>query len=259
MILLGLSQEGLEAPIVTEDRALGPVGPYLKTSLIVYGTRASLNRGDYITSYLKQTENQFLILCFLVHGTTPNGGVEGWPSRAAHVMGTADPNAPQPSAFLWFEKTQGTLVKEIPVPEWPPMKHLAARMHFLRYGGLLGDWRAWELRVNEKFAQFCVTVENRMEIPPSPTGLSPCAFHVPLDEIGENITIEESYYPANKRYYSSYGSNDETNCFTCSKFLRNWRNMSSSLHHGKRANTVLSWHVSIHHQVVLSQLLSPSF
>ncbi|GFU17674.1 e3 ubiquitin-protein ligase RNF13 [Trichonephila clavipes] len=26
------------------------------------------------------------------HGTTPNGGVEGWASRAAYVMGAAIPN-----------------------------------------------------------------------------------------------------------------------------------------------------------------------
>ncbi|GFV45483.1 hypothetical protein TNCV_5124291 [Trichonephila clavipes] len=28
-------------------------------------------------------------------------------SRTAHVMGTAIPNVLQPSAFVWFEKTQG--------------------------------------------------------------------------------------------------------------------------------------------------------
>ncbi|GFT01103.1 uncharacterized protein TNCV_4054921 [Trichonephila clavipes] len=40
-------------------------------------------------------------------GTTPNGGFDGWASRAAHVMGAAIPNVLQPGAFTWFEKTQG--------------------------------------------------------------------------------------------------------------------------------------------------------
>ncbi|GFW78031.1 uncharacterized protein TNCV_135011 [Trichonephila clavipes] len=48
---------------------------------------------------------------FLVRGTTPNGGVDGLASRAAHVMGVAIPNVLQPGAFVWFEKTQGPLVK----------------------------------------------------------------------------------------------------------------------------------------------------
>ncbi|GFU86754.1 e3 ubiquitin-protein ligase RNF13 [Trichonephila clavipes] len=33
-------------------------------------------------------------------GTTPNGGVDGWPSTAAHVMGAAIPNVLQPGAFI---------------------------------------------------------------------------------------------------------------------------------------------------------------
>ncbi|GFV68621.1 uncharacterized protein TNCV_2274841 [Trichonephila clavipes] len=35
---------------------------------------------------------------FLVLGTTPNGGVDGWASRAARVMGAAIPNVLQPGA-----------------------------------------------------------------------------------------------------------------------------------------------------------------
>ncbi|PRD25274.1 UNVERIFIED_CONTAM: hypothetical protein NCL1_41373 [Trichonephila clavipes] len=63
---------------------------------------------------------------FLVRGTTPNGGVDGWASRAAHVMGTTIPNVLQPGAFVWFEKTQGPIVKVLPVPGWRPMKQLAS-------------------------------------------------------------------------------------------------------------------------------------
>ncbi|GFU90885.1 uncharacterized protein TNCV_4922181 [Trichonephila clavipes] len=60
--------------------------------------------------------------------------------RAAHIMGTANPNVLQPGAFVWFEKTQGPPVKVLPVPGWRPMKPLAVRVHFLRCGGLLNDW-----------------------------------------------------------------------------------------------------------------------
>ncbi|GFV73442.1 uncharacterized protein TNCV_3389581 [Trichonephila clavipes] len=55
-------------------------------------------------------------------------------------MGTAIPNVLQPGAFVRFEKTQGPLMKVLPVPGWRPIKQLAVRMHFLRCGGLLDDW-----------------------------------------------------------------------------------------------------------------------
>ncbi|GFW00064.1 uncharacterized protein TNCV_3568541 [Trichonephila clavipes] len=77
---------------------------------------------------------------FFVRGTTPNGGIDGWASRAAHVMGAKIPNVLQPGAFVRFEKTQGPIVKVLPVPGWRPMKQLAVRVHFLRCGGLLDDW-----------------------------------------------------------------------------------------------------------------------
>ncbi|GFV37753.1 e3 ubiquitin-protein ligase RNF13 [Trichonephila clavipes] len=77
---------------------------------------------------------------FLVRGTTPNGGVDGWASSAAHVTGTAIPNVLQPGAFEWFEKTQGPLVKVLHVPGRRPMEHLAVRVYFLRCGSLLDDW-----------------------------------------------------------------------------------------------------------------------
>ncbi|GFV56486.1 uncharacterized protein TNCV_2276241 [Trichonephila clavipes] len=44
---------------------------------------------------------------FLVRGTTPNGGVDGWASRAAHVTGAAIPNVLQPGAFVWFREDTG--------------------------------------------------------------------------------------------------------------------------------------------------------
>ncbi|GFY05398.1 uncharacterized protein TNCV_960941 [Trichonephila clavipes] len=71
---------------------------------------------------------------------TPNGGVDGWASRAAHVMGAAIPNVLKPGAFVWFKKRQGPLVKVLTVPGWRPMKQLAVHLHFLRCGGLLDDW-----------------------------------------------------------------------------------------------------------------------
>ncbi|GFW76336.1 uncharacterized protein TNCV_1581151 [Trichonephila clavipes] len=48
---------------------------------------------------------------FLMRGTTSNGGIDGWVSREAHLMGAAIPNVLQPGAFVWFEKTQGPPVK----------------------------------------------------------------------------------------------------------------------------------------------------
>ncbi|GFW76520.1 e3 ubiquitin-protein ligase RNF13 [Trichonephila clavipes] len=59
------------------------------------------------------------------------GGFDGWASRAAHIMGATIPNVLSPGAFIWFEKTQGTLVKVLPVPGWRPMKRLAVRVHLL--------------------------------------------------------------------------------------------------------------------------------
>ncbi|GFT95723.1 uncharacterized protein TNCV_310981 [Trichonephila clavipes] len=77
---------------------------------------------------------------FLVRCTTPNGGVDSWVSRAAHIMGTAIPNVLQPDAFVWFEKTHVPLMKVLLVPGWLPTKQLAVRVHFLRCSGLLDDW-----------------------------------------------------------------------------------------------------------------------
>ncbi|GFU25511.1 uncharacterized protein TNCV_3621111 [Trichonephila clavipes] len=79
---------------------------------------------------------------FLVRGTTPNGGVDGWASMAAQQMGAAIPNVLQPGAFVGSEKTHGSLLKVLPVPVWRLMKQLAVSGHFLRYGGLLDDWSA---------------------------------------------------------------------------------------------------------------------
>ncbi|GFW43057.1 uncharacterized protein TNCV_1474521 [Trichonephila clavipes] len=74
-----------------------------------------------------------------VRGTTPNAGIDGWASRAAHVMLAAIANVLQPGTFIWFEKTQMPLVKVLSVPGWRPMKQLAVRVHFLQCGGLLDD------------------------------------------------------------------------------------------------------------------------
>ncbi|GFU17817.1 e3 ubiquitin-protein ligase RNF13 [Trichonephila clavipes] len=61
-------------------------------------------------------------------------------SRAAHVMGAAIPTVLQPGTFVWFVKTQGSLMKVLPLPGWRSMKKLAVRVHFVRCGGLLDDW-----------------------------------------------------------------------------------------------------------------------
>ncbi|GFU75634.1 uncharacterized protein TNCV_2863481 [Trichonephila clavipes] len=54
-------------------------------------------------------------------------------------MGTTIPNVLQSGVFVWFEKTQGPLVKVLPVPGWRPMKQLAERVRFLRCGRFLDD------------------------------------------------------------------------------------------------------------------------
>ncbi|GFW37693.1 e3 ubiquitin-protein ligase RNF13 [Trichonephila clavipes] len=61
-------------------------------------------------------------------------------SRAAHGMGAVIPNVLQPGAFVLLEKTQGPLVKVLPVAGWRPIKQLAVHVHFLQWGGLLDDW-----------------------------------------------------------------------------------------------------------------------
>ncbi|GFU56892.1 e3 ubiquitin-protein ligase RNF13 [Trichonephila clavipes] len=55
-------------------------------------------------------------------------------------MGATIPNVLQRGAFVWFEKTHGSLVKVLTVSEWRPMKQLAVRVHFLRCDALLDDW-----------------------------------------------------------------------------------------------------------------------
>ncbi|GFX66087.1 e3 ubiquitin-protein ligase RNF13 [Trichonephila clavipes] len=72
--------------------------------------------------------------------TSPDGVIDGWASRSAHVMSAAIPNVLQPDAFVWFEKTQGSLMKVLPEPGWWSMKQLAVLVHLLRSGGLLDDW-----------------------------------------------------------------------------------------------------------------------
>ncbi|GFX44168.1 uncharacterized protein TNCV_4119641 [Trichonephila clavipes] len=52
-------------------------------------------------------------------------------SRAAHVMGPEIANVLHPSVFIWFEKTQGPLLKGLPVPGGRSMKQLAANVQFL--------------------------------------------------------------------------------------------------------------------------------
>ncbi|GFT97553.1 uncharacterized protein TNCV_387141 [Trichonephila clavipes] len=78
------------------------------------------------------------ISSFLLRGTTPNGGVDGRASRAAHLMGLAIPNVLQPGFFVWFEKTQRSLVKLLPMPGQRLMKLFSVRVHFLRCGCPLG-------------------------------------------------------------------------------------------------------------------------
>ncbi|GFS81086.1 e3 ubiquitin-protein ligase RNF13 [Trichonephila clavipes] len=88
-----------------------------------------------VDSTLKTTWFHSAAVQFQLQTEALIGGRQG----AAHVMGATIPNVLQPSASIWFEKTQGPLMKVLPVPGWRPMKQLAVRVHFLRCGGLLDD------------------------------------------------------------------------------------------------------------------------
>ncbi|GFX72475.1 e3 ubiquitin-protein ligase RNF13 [Trichonephila clavipes] len=87
------------------------------------------------TTWFHSTEVQFPHARHL-----PNGDVDGWTSRATHVMDAAIPNFLQPGTFVWFEKIQGSLMKVLLVPGWRPLKQLAVCVYFLRCGDLLDYW-----------------------------------------------------------------------------------------------------------------------
>ncbi|GFW79337.1 e3 ubiquitin-protein ligase RNF13 [Trichonephila clavipes] len=112
------------------ERVLKAMEPHTITLAVGAVCRCKANKG------LRRSSRS----SFLVRGTTPNGGIDGWVSRAAHVIGTTIPNVLRPGAFVGFEDTQGLIMKVLPVPGWWPMKQLAVRVHFLRCGGLLDDW-----------------------------------------------------------------------------------------------------------------------
>ncbi|GFW39944.1 hypothetical protein TNCV_5116271 [Trichonephila clavipes] len=55
--------------------------------------------------------------------------------------GRRDPKCPSAKHLrMVFEKTQGPLMKVLPVPGWRSMKQLAVRVYLLRCSGLLDDW-----------------------------------------------------------------------------------------------------------------------
>ncbi|GFV66805.1 histone-lysine N-methyltransferase SETMAR [Trichonephila clavipes] len=72
-------------------------------------------------------------------GSTPNGGVDRWASRAAQTISATIPNVLQPGAFAWFEKTQVTLVKQsVWIPHEITEKDLSHRVrmcssHLIRH------------------------------------------------------------------------------------------------------------------------------
>ncbi|GFX86161.1 hypothetical protein TNCV_2560431 [Trichonephila clavipes] len=55
----------------------------------------------------------------VVRDTTPKGGVVRWASLVSHVMGVAIPDVFQPGSLRWFGKTQGLVVKMLPVSGEP--------------------------------------------------------------------------------------------------------------------------------------------
>ncbi|GFT21683.1 e3 ubiquitin-protein ligase RNF13 [Trichonephila clavipes] len=75
---------------------------------LITGTGLSSLLRLNLDSSLKRTWIIPLQSTFLVRGTYPNGGVDRWMSREAHVTGVGVPNVFQPGAFVWFKKTQGS-------------------------------------------------------------------------------------------------------------------------------------------------------
>ncbi|GFV30344.1 uncharacterized protein TNCV_98191 [Trichonephila clavipes] len=67
------------------------------------------------------------------------------PFQTEASMGAQIQNVLQSGDFVWFERTQGPLLKVLPKPGWRPMKQLAVLVHFLLCGGLIEDWSvgAW--------------------------------------------------------------------------------------------------------------------
>ncbi|GFS70531.1 hypothetical protein TNCV_2671491 [Trichonephila clavipes] len=60
-------------------------------------------KSGFVCSAMERPGSILLHSSFLLRGTSPNGGVDGWASRAAHVMDAAIPNVLQPGAFIWQE------------------------------------------------------------------------------------------------------------------------------------------------------------
>ncbi|GFX78123.1 e3 ubiquitin-protein ligase RNF13 [Trichonephila clavipes] len=71
---------------------------------------------------LKTTWFRSVAVQSVVHDSTPNGGVGGQVSLAAHVMDPTIPDVLQPGALQWFGKTQRPVVKVLPVCGQRPMR-----------------------------------------------------------------------------------------------------------------------------------------
>ncbi|GFT05946.1 e3 ubiquitin-protein ligase RNF13 [Trichonephila clavipes] len=68
-----------------------------------------------LDSRARVTKEDLVQSSFLERGTTPNGSVDGWASRAAHVMDAVIPYVLGSGTLRWFGKTRGPVVKVLPV------------------------------------------------------------------------------------------------------------------------------------------------
>ncbi|GFX02787.1 hypothetical protein TNCV_4437691 [Trichonephila clavipes] len=104
---------------------------------------------------------------------SPNGGVDGWVSRAAHVMRAMIPNVLQ------------LLVKVLPVPGWQQM---AVCVHFLRCGGLVNDCSVEDILclVFVRNSQHKRKDEDDFEFPPFSKTARKMVLEQPDDVIVEN-------------------------------------------------------------------------
>ncbi|GFS79571.1 hypothetical protein TNCV_2370661 [Trichonephila clavipes] len=86
--------------------------------------------------------------------------------KASTRYGRLDPKCPSASAFVWFERTQGPLMKVLSVTGWQLMKQLVVRVHFLRCGGLLDAWDCYGVvRTTIKVLSYSTTAAQENQRP----------------------------------------------------------------------------------------------
>ncbi|GFW49629.1 hypothetical protein TNCV_2844101 [Trichonephila clavipes] len=74
---------------------------------------------------------------FLVRGTIPNGGVDGWASKSTHVLAAPQPKCPSAKRLRMVQDTGAP--NEGATCTWMVADKAIGMIHFLRCGGFLDD------------------------------------------------------------------------------------------------------------------------